>query len=100
MAAEHVAGNMDKAVSSFIRSFEENYTRLEAAIRKRVDWTAPKRGRPGGIGGGPGGAAAAAAAVTAGGGARRGAAWGGRDLGPMLGAALQASSNDESDDSL
>ncbi len=80
-AAEHVAGNMDKAVSSFIRSFEENYTRLETAIRKRVDWTGGKRRRGGKNGGG------VAAEV-----------WGGRDLGPRLGAAMAASS--DADDGL
>lgn len=93
MAAEHVAGNMDKAVSSFIRSFEENYTRFEAAIRKRVDWSARKR--PGGAGGGRAAAAAAAAA----GGAGSDGDWGGRALGPRLGVALAASSDEGGDDS-
>jgi len=82
MAAEHVAGSMDKAVSSFIRAFEENYTRFEAAIRKRVDWTGGKRRRGGG--GGKGAVAAAAADE-----------WRGRDLRPRLGAAMAASSDAE-----
>ncbi|GBF90451.1 choline-phosphate cytidylyltransferase-like [Raphidocelis subcapitata] len=64
-AAEHVAGNMDKAVSGFIRSFEQSYTRLETAIRKRVDWTGGKPRRGGGGGGGGGGGAAAPAASAA-----------------------------------
>jgi hypothetical protein len=81
MAAEHVAGNMDKAVSSFIRSFEENYSRFETAIRKRVDWTAAKR-----RGGGGGGEA--------------GGAWAGRARGGRLGAGLAASSDADSEGSL
>lgn len=88
LAAEHVAGNMDKLVSSFIRSFEENYSKLETAIRKRVDWTGKKKGRGGARGGGAVGAVAAAAAGV-------GDEWGERAVGPRLGVALAASSDDE-----
>ncbi|KAI8464142.1 MAG: hypothetical protein J3K34DRAFT_126448 [Monoraphidium minutum] len=80
MAAEHVAGNMDKLVSSFIRSFEENYTKFETAIRKRVDWSGKK-----------GGGRRAEAAAAGG--------WGGRGHGPRPGAALAASDDTDGDDS-
>ncbi|KIY99772.1 hypothetical protein MNEG_8192 [Monoraphidium neglectum] len=94
MAAEHVAGNMDKAVSSFIRSFEENYTKFEAAIRKRVDWSGRKKSEQPTLGrakGGGGAVGAVGAAVEE---------WGGRQLGPRLGPALAASSDDDSEMSL